>query len=101
MSPKQKSFINEYLIDFNATRAAQRAGYKGDDNTLAVTGHDLLRNPKIEPVISRRISERAMTADEVLMRLGEHARNEHGEYISPDGTVDLPRWIVTGKRALR
>lgn len=84
LSPKQKAFVSEYLIDFNATRAAQRAGYKGDDNTLAVTGHDLLRNPKIEEIVSRRLSERAMMADEVLMRLGEQARGNMADFIKFD-----------------
>ena len=27
LTPKQKCFINEYLIDLNATQAAIRAGY--------------------------------------------------------------------------
>ena len=27
LSPKQKLFVNEYLVDLNATEAALRAGY--------------------------------------------------------------------------
>lgn len=30
MTPKQKRFCDEYLIDCNATEAARRAGYKGE-----------------------------------------------------------------------
>ena len=30
MTPKQKRFCDEYLIDCNATEAAKRAGYKGE-----------------------------------------------------------------------
>lgn len=30
MTKKQKRFIEEYLIDLNATQAAIRAGYKPD-----------------------------------------------------------------------
>lgn len=97
LSGKQKAFVNHYLTDFNATRAAERAGYKGNDNTLAVTGYDLLRNPKIEEVISKRLSAQAMGPDEVLMRLGEQARNEHGKYISASGIVNLPQLIADGK----
>jgi len=28
MNPKQERFVQEYLLDFNATQAAIRAGYK-------------------------------------------------------------------------
>lgn len=99
---KQQGFINEYLIDFNATRAAERAGYKGSDNTLAVTGHDLLRNPKIEEVIRQRLKEKAMLADEVLMRLAEQARANLADFLSrsqEDGplVIDLDQAALLGK----
>ena len=32
MTPKQQRFVDEYLIDLNATQAAIRAGYKHPDN---------------------------------------------------------------------
>jgi phage terminase small subunit len=101
LSAKQKAFINEYLSDFNATRAAERAGYKGDANTLAVTGHDLLRNPKISEVISKRLSEAAMTADEVLNRLADQARSSMSDFVrfndNGDPVFDLQAASVMGK----
>ena len=30
LTPKQQAFIDEYLIDFNASAAAVRAGYSRD-----------------------------------------------------------------------
>lgn len=89
LSAKQQAFIHEYLLDFNATRAAERAGYRGNDNTLAVTGHDLIRNPKIAEAIQKRLQEKAMSADEVLMRLAEQARGDMGGYLSDDGEIDI------------
>jgi phage terminase small subunit len=86
---KQAAFVNEYLIDFNATRAAQRAGYTGNENTLGVTGHDLLRNPKIAEVIRVRLNEAAMTADEVLMRLAAQGRADMGPWLTDDGEIDI------------
>jgi phage terminase small subunit len=97
LSAKQKAFINEYLSDFNATRAAQRAGYGGDDNTLAVTGSRLLRIDKVADAISARMQEKAMGADEVLRRLAEQARAEYSAYLTQDGTVDFARLIADGK----
>jgi phage terminase small subunit len=82
LTRKQQAFIEEYLLDFNATRAAERAGYKGSDNTLAVTGHDLLKNPKIEAVVHQRLQEKAMRADEVLMRLADQARASIADFLS-------------------
>jgi phage terminase small subunit len=81
LSAKHRAFINEYLIDFNATRAAQRAGYGGDENTLAVTGGRLLRIDKISEAIQNRLRERAMAADEVLGRLADHARGSMADFI--------------------
>jgi phage terminase small subunit len=84
LSAKQRKFVNEYLIDGNATRAAERAGYKGDENTLAVTGYENLRNPKIAEAISRRTSESAMPAEEVLKRLADQARSSMADFAKVD-----------------
>ena len=51
MTPKQAAFVNEYLIDLNATQAAIRAGYKGDPNTV---GPRLLVNVGIQTAIQER-----------------------------------------------
>ena len=100
LSVKQTLFINEYLKTFNATKAAKLAGYSGNENTLAVTGHELLRNPKISEVISRRLSEKAMSADEVLMRLAEQARAAYSDAICEDGTVDVAKLVSSGRAHL-
>lgn len=86
----QEKFVNEYLIDFNATRAAERAGYAGNKNALAVMGHTLLRNTKISELIKARLDS-AMPADEVIVRLAEHARADIGDFLSvaPDGETAL------------
>ncbi len=101
---KQAAFVDEYLIDFNATRAAERAGYTGNVNTLAVTGYDLLRNPKIAEVIRQRLSERAMSADEVLTRLADQARGNMDDFVHFDDngnpTFDLQAASVDGKLQL-
>jgi len=100
LTPKQSAFIEEYFIDFNATRAAERAGYRGDDNTLAVTGSRLLRINKVAERIKVRLQESAMSADEVLARLAEQARGEVGAYIQSDGTCDFESIIADDKAHL-
>jgi len=52
MTPKQRRFIDEYLIDGNATQAAIRAGYAGG-KAAEVTGHRLLCNAKIASEIAK------------------------------------------------
>ena len=59
LTPKQQMFILEYLKDFNATRAAQAAGYTGNNATLRTTGSEVLANPDISTLVDKAISERA------------------------------------------
>lgn len=69
LPPKRKRFVEEYLIDLNATRAADRVGYKKPN----VQGARLLANVSIQEEISKAIAERAkrseITADYVLKNL--------------------------------
>lgn len=52
LTPKQIRFVDEYMVDFNATQAAIRAGYKA--KTAHVIGAENLRKPKIAEEIARR-----------------------------------------------
>lgn len=71
MTPKQQRFVDEYLLDLNATQAAIRAGYSA--NGADVQGHRLLGNAKIAEAIARAQQERSdrvgVTADRVLAEL--------------------------------
>jgi phage terminase small subunit len=100
LTNKQQVFIEEYLQCFNATEAARRAGYQGNNSTLGVVGFENLRKPKIAEKIAQRLQERAMSADEVITRLAEQARADHTQYLKEDGMVDLPRLIMDGKAHL-
>jgi phage terminase small subunit len=102
LTNKQKAFIEEYLKDFNATRAAERAGYQGNDATLGAVGYENLRKPQLAERISQRLQEIAMSADEVLARLADQARGDIGDFVKIiDGTgqaiVDLEKAKAAGK----
>ena len=76
LTPKQKIFADEYLIDLNATRAYKVAYPRTkSDNAAAVGGSDTLRNPKVAAYIQDRMDARArrteITQDRVLQ---EYAR---------------------------
>lgn len=98
LSKKRQLFINEYLKSFNATEAARKAGYSGNDNVMSQMGHKLVRDGKIAEIIEARLKESAMSANEVLMRLGEQARAEYSQYLEANGTVDLAK-LLNDKRA--
>lgn len=90
LTTKQRLFVESYLSNgFNATEAARTAGYKGNDVTLAAVGYENLRKPQIAAVVSERINEAAMSANEVLHRLSVIARGEVTDFIDEDGKFDL------------
>lgn len=49
LTPKQEQFCREYVIDFNATQAAIRAGYS--ENGAEVQGCRMLSNANIQELI--------------------------------------------------
>jgi phage terminase small subunit len=80
LTTKQRLFVEAYLANPNATEAARRAGYAGSDNVLAVTGNQLLRNPKIQELVEERVTEAGLTADEILNELAEIATGDYTLY---------------------
>ena len=78
LTEKQKKFVEEYLIDLNATQAAIRAGYSAQ--TAYRTGADNLRKPQIRSYIESRMAEKeaALIADqdEVLKYLTSVMRGQ-------------------------
>jgi len=73
---KQRAFIEEYLIDFNATQAALRAGYS--ERSAYSIGQENLKKPEIAEAIQARLTEKTMSADEVLIRITEQAKADLG-----------------------
>lgn len=70
LTDKQEIFVREYMVDWNATQAAIRAGYSSD--TAGQIAYQLLQNPSVRDAIETLASARArrlgIDADE-LMRL--------------------------------
>lgn len=96
LTDKQRVFVEEYLQCWNATEAARRAGYEGNENTLGSVGWENLQKPAIAERISKRIQAKVMCADEVLARLSEQARCEYAAYVDGEGMVDLARMKADG-----
>jgi len=75
LTKKQKRFVDEYLIDLNATQAAIRAGYS--EKTAYSTGQRLTKNAEIQSYIQERQESRQkrteITQDKVLQELAKIA----------------------------
>lgn len=92
LTNRQKLFVEEYLICWNATQAAVRAGYS--PKTARVMGQENLHKPAIAARIEARLKEKTLSADEVLARLSDQATMDMGEFLS---VVETKR----GKRVTR
>lgn len=75
LTPKQKKFVSEYLIDLNATQAAMRAGYS--EKTANEQGARLLAHVSVKEAIAKALAQREartlITQDSVLADLREVA----------------------------
>ena len=76
---KQRVFIEKYLQCWNAAEAARHAGYSV--KTARNQASRLLSKANIQEEIQKRIDEKAMSADEVLLRLGDMARGDIGDFM--------------------
>jgi phage terminase small subunit len=75
LSPRQRRFVDEYLVDLNATQAAIRAGYSA--RTANEQGARLLANASIATAIQTAQEARSqrlrLTQDDVLRGLHREA----------------------------
>jgi len=91
LTPKQIIFCKEYLIDFNATRAAKTAGYS--EKTAQRMGSENLSKPVIQERILKEIKAREyrteITADRVLQEIALLGFSDIAHYveIGEDGQV--------------
>ncbi len=78
LTTKQQAFIEEYLYDYNATKAAIRAGY--NPNSAHVSGCINLQNPKIREVLREELHEQRQRPgrmrDSIIQGLAKMADNE-------------------------
>ncbi|MFA9488759.1 MULTISPECIES: terminase small subunit [unclassified Mannheimia] len=89
LTDKQKRFIEEYLIDLNATQAAIRAGYSED--TAKEMGYENLTKPHIQEAIQQAKNQRSertqITQDDVLNGLLEVIAMSTGKKIVTETDV--------------
>lgn len=92
MTNSQKRFCDEYLIDFNATRA-YKAAYKScrKDETANVNGSKLLRKTKVQEYIAEKQQEmqerNKITQDTIIQELAKIALFNIKDIYNEDGTL--------------
>jgi phage terminase small subunit len=109
---KQQRFIDEYLVDLNATQAAIRAGYPR--KTAGIIGFENLKKPNIAAAIQRAMDARAkrteITADRVLREIAclgysnvmhYHVDGSNNLVLSPDAPPEAMRAVSSIKRKTR
>lgn len=82
LTNKQSQFINEYLVDFNATQAAIRAGYS--PTSAGVIAWELLKKPYLKNEIDKRCQQiNAKSQDKIafvvnsLMGIAKSGEDQH------------------------
>lgn len=92
LTRKQKRFIQEYLIDLNATQAAIRAGYS--PNSANEIASENLAKPNIRDAVDKAIAERSrrtgINQDRVLLELAKIA------FLNPTDVIDMDKATIKG-----
>jgi|GEM_PF-1334116 len=89
LTDKQKRFVEEYCIDYNATRSAISAGYS--KKTASEQGYQLLQKTSVQDAIKKRMDELSMSAEEAVKRLADMGRGSFESFmeVQQDGTLKI------------
>lgn len=86
LTKKQRLFVDEYLIDLNATQAAIRAGYSVE--SAKEIGCENLTKPNIQETIAKAMAERSrrtgVNQDRVVLELAKMAFVNANDLIDPE-----------------
>ena len=89
LTEKQQRFVEEYLIDLNATQAAIRAGYSA--KTADQQGSRMLANVKVQQAISVAMAERSkrtgINQDRVVLELARIAFVKMTDLVDSHGRI--------------
>lgn len=86
---KQRKFIDEYLIDFNGTQAAIRAGYS--KNTAREIASENLTKPNIREELENRIKSAQLDAEATKKIISTIAKSNANKYLKVVKTEFTPR----------
>ena len=89
LTEKQQRFVDEYLIDLNATQAAIRAGYTS--NSASEQGHQLLQKTSVSNAIAKHMAERSkrigVNQDRIVRELAKIAFVNLTDIVDEEGRI--------------
>lgn len=89
LTEKQQCFVDEYLIDLNATQAAIRSGYSA--KTADQQGSRMLANVKVQEEIAKAMAERSkrtgVNQDKVVLELAKIAFVKMTDIVDEQGKI--------------
>lgn len=89
LTDKQQRFVDEYLIDLNATQAAIRAGYSA--KTADQQGSRLLANVKVKQAVAEKQAQRSkrtgVNQDRVVLELAKVAFAKITDIVDSNGKI--------------
>ena len=92
LAPRQERFVEEYLVDLNATQAAIRAGYS--PKTAEAQGSRLLSNVKVQRGVAARMAARSrrteVAADRTLLEIARVGFSDLRRLFHEDGRLKHP-----------
>lgn len=93
LTDKQAAFVKEYIVDFNATQAAIRAGYSKDTarQMASETMSKLYIQDAINDEIDKRNKRVVIKQDRVIYELAKIALSDIKNYLNEEGKIDLEK----------
>ncbi|ARC89980.1 terminase small subunit [Rhodovulum sp. MB263] len=103
LTAKQRRFVEEYLVDLNATQAAIRAGYS--EKTARQTGAENLTKPVIAAAIAEAQAQRSertqLDADWMLRRLAAEVTADLADILDEAGAIrPVKDWPLIWRQGL-
>jgi len=93
LTTKQTRFIQEYLVDYNGTQAAIRAGYPAA-SAQQMASENLLKpvvKAAVQTALARLQARCDITAERVLLELAHVAYADVRRIFDPDGRLKQPK----------
>lgn len=103
LNAKQQRFVEEYLIDLNATQAAIRCGYS--ERTAYSQGQRLLKDVEIGAAVEKAIAARSertrVDAEWLLTRLADEAQADVADLYDANGHLKpVTEWPLIWRQGL-
>lgn len=89
LTGKMRKWADAYLLTLSKTQASRLAGYGGSNSSLSQIGWENYRKLEVQAYMKDKLDEMAMTANEVLARLGMMASTSMADFATVKSAKEL------------